>query len=233
MNSSAKELLAQLHWPQSWHALLAPETLLLSAELTQFLHQEYAQNTVFPPLAEVFQAFELTAPQDVRVVVLGQDPYHNVGQSHGLAFSVKQGTKIPPSLRNIFRELQEDIGCKPPEQGSLRGWAQQGILLLNTVLTVRAHTAASHQKKGWEALTDQVIGALSEHHQHLVFILWGNAAQKKQALIHPRHTIINSVHPSPLSAQRGFFGSRPFSQTNIALENHQQAPIQWCNTLGD
>lgn len=231
-NKTASERMPQLHWPKQWHSLIAPESLLFSAELAQFLHQEYAQSTVLPPLAEVFQAFELTAPHSVRVVILGQDPYHNLGQSHGLAFSVKPGVKTPPSLRNIFRELQEDVGCKAPDQGGLQGWAQQGVLLLNTVLTVRAHTAASHQKKGWEALTDQVIHTLSEHHPHLVFVLWGNAAQKKQPLIHSRHTVLKSVHPSPLSARRGFFGSRPFSQANEALKKHQQTPIQWCNTQG-
>lgn len=236
MSNSANPLnplLGQLHWPERWHAVLPPEALSLSADLLGFLAQEYRTNTVFPPPQEVFAAFTLTPPEKLRVVILGQDPYHNDGQAHGLAFSVNPGTKTPPSLRNIFRELQQDLDCKIPQSGDLRGWAKQGVLLLNTVLTVRAHAAASHQKKGWETFTDQIISTLSEHHRHLVFILWGNAAQKKQTLIHDRHTVLKSVHPSPLSARRGFFGSQPFSQSNRALANHQQAPIQWCNTQGD
>jgi uracil-DNA glycosylase len=230
MSNSAPPLLQQFHWPEAWHAVLPPESLQLSGDLLRFLAHEYATHTVFPPPQDVFQAFALTAPETLRVVILGQDPYHNDGQAHGLAFSVNPGTKTPPSLRNIFRELQEDMGCSMPEEGDLRGWASQGVLLLNTVLTVRAHAAASHQKKGWEAFTDQMISTLSAYCEHLVFILWGNAAHKKQNLIHERHTVLTSVHPSPLSARRGFFGSQPFSQTNQALTRHQQAPIQWCKT---
>ena len=230
MNHGAQNLREQFCWPESWHRVLAPQSLQISTDLLQYLEQEYTTNTVFPAPQEVFQAFALTDPAQLRVVILGQDPYHNEGQAHGLAFSVNPGTKVPPSLRNIFRELQQDQQCPPPESGDLRGWARQGVLLLNTVLTVRAHAAASHQKKGWEVFTDQVIGTLSAQYQHVVFILWGSAAHKKQALIHNWHTVLKSVHPSPLSARRGFFDSRPFSRTNQALINHQQAPIQWCNT---
>lgn len=226
---SPEEMLEALYWPASWQAFFRPDPVAVSAELSQYVAQEYAQKQVFPPQSEVFQAFQLTAPDAVKVVILGQDPYHNDGQAHGLAFSVNPGIKVPPSLRNIYRELSEDVGCEIPAHGDLRAWAKQGVLLMNTVLTVRAHEAASHQKKGWESLTDQVIQRLSEHHAHLVFILWGKAAQTKTRWIdESKHTVLQSVHPSPLSARRGFFGSRPFSQTNQALVAHGQSSINWC-----
>lgn len=212
--------------PADWQAFLGQQAL--DDNLRAFLQKEYAQHTIYPPQHQLFEALSLTPPDQVKVVILGQDPYHNEGQAHGLAFSVNPGVKLPPSLRNLFQELQHDLGCTPPENGDLRAWARQGVLLLNTVLTVRAHEAASHQKRGWEAFTDQIIQAVSKNHDHVVFILWGKAAQAKQKIIASRHTLLCSVHPSPLSAHRGFFGSRPFSQANAALQAHHQAPIAWC-----
>lgn len=212
--------------PTAWQAFLGPSPL--PETLVQFLEAEYAQHTIYPPQHQLFEALNLTSPEQVKVVILGQDPYHNAGQAHGLAFSVNPGVALPPSLRNLFQELQSDLGCEMPEQGDLRAWAKQGVLLLNTVLTVRAHEAASHQKRGWEAFTDQIIQAVSKNHDHVVFILWGKAAQAKQKIIASRHTLLCSVHPSPLSAYRGFFGSRPFSQANAALLAHHQTPIAWC-----
>ncbi|MGV3525342.1 MAG: uracil-DNA glycosylase [Candidatus Sericytochromatia bacterium] len=220
-------LLAQV--PAAWRPLLVTDTLMPVWErLDSFLVAEEREHTVFPPVDQRFCALDLIPPEAVKVVILGQDPYHNLGQAHGLAFSVAPGNPLPPSLRNIFKELQQDLDCRPPAEGSLLPWAEQGVLLLNTVLTVRAHSAASHAKKGWEAITDAVIAALSERHAHLVFVLWGKPAQAKQSLIHARHTVITSVHPSPLSAHRGFLGSRPFSQANAALLAHGQTPVTWC-----
>lgn len=215
--------------PTPWRDLLDTEELQPAwARLQKFLDAEAADQTLYPPPDQRFTALSLTPPEAVKVVILGQDPYHNVGQAHGLAFSVTPGSKLPPSLRNIFKELQSDLGCPPPSSGSLLPWARQGVLLLNTVLTVRAHSAASHAKKGWEPITDAAIAGLSEQHPHLVFVLWGSPAQKKQSLINARHTVLTSVHPSPLSAHRGFLGSRPFSQANAALQAHGQEPVAWC-----
>ncbi|MDG1367267.1 MAG: uracil-DNA glycosylase [Acidimicrobiales bacterium] len=197
-------------------------------ELMNFVAEERTAGQVYPPRSEVFAALHLTAFADVKVVILGQDPYHGPGQAHGLCFSVNPGVRIPPSLVNIFTELQADLGIPPAATGDLRSWARQGVLLLNTTLTVRAHQAASHQGKGWEMFTDEVIRAVSERNERVVFVLWGAHARKKKALVDPsRHVIVESPHPSPLSAHRGFFGSRPFSAANAALEAVGRAPIDW------
>ena len=197
-------------------------------ELMNFVAEERTAGQVYPPRSEVFAALHLTAFADVKVVILGQDPYHGPGQAHGLCFSVNPGVRIPPSLVNIFTELQSDLGIPPAATGDLRSWARQGVLLLNTTLTVRAHQAASHQGKGWEMFTDEVIRAVSERNERVVFVLWGAHARKKKALVDPsRHVIVESPHPSPLSAHRGFFGSRPFSAANAALEAVGRAPIDW------
>ncbi|HEX4627158.1 MAG TPA: uracil-DNA glycosylase [Gemmatimonadales bacterium] len=214
--------------PASWQDVLAPQTREpYFAELEGFLAAERAAHQVFPPEDEVFAALAATAYPDVRVVLIGQDPYHDDGQAHGMCFSVRPGVKAPPSLRNMYKELREDLGCEPPAHGYLGAWAAQGVLLLNTVLTVRAHEAASHKGRGWERFTDAVIRAVDEREQPAVFVLWGAHAKKKAALIDPtRHRVISGAHPSPLSA-RLFFGSRPFSKTNAALEELGYPPIDW------
>ena len=185
--------------------------------------------TIFPPATDVFNAFKLTEFADVRVVILGQDPYHNVGQAHGLAFSVREGVQIPPSLVNIYTELADDIaGFHTPKHGCLNHWAQQGVLLLNTVLTVRAHQAHSHAQFGWETFTDRVISQINAHRQNVVFMLWGSHAQKKGAMIdRTKHLVLTAPHPSPLSAYRGFFGCKHFSQTNDYLKQFNYHPIDW------
>ena len=194
--------------------------------LMHFLRQEREQHQVFPAAADVFNSLMLTPLQHVRVVILGQDPYHDDGQAHGLSFSVQQGVRLPPSLRNIFRELHSDLGIEPTLHGCLQPWAEQGVLLLNTVLTVRAHAAGSHRGHGWEQLTTRVIQCVNEQ-QTAAFVLWGSHAQQKAEEISDRHLVIRSPHPSPLSARRGFFGSRPFSQVNQVLERTGQHPIEW------
>lgn len=197
-------------------------------ELREFLKGEYKEQTIYPLMDDLWTAFEWTDYDDVKVVILGQDPYHGPKQSHGIAFSVRPEVAVPPSLRNIYKELEDDLGVKPVNHGYLKSWADQGVLLLNTVLTVRAGQAHSHRGKGWEELTDHVIQALNQREQPMVFILWGNAAKaKKKMLDTTKHTIIESTHPSPLSAYRGFFGSRPFSKTNEALRNMGYNPIDW------
>ncbi|MBR2562940.1 MAG: uracil-DNA glycosylase [Eubacterium sp.] len=200
-------------------------------ELFKRVGQEYRQYRVYPPADDIFNAFHFTPLPDVRVVILGQDPYHEEGQAHGLSFSVKKGIEIPPSLVNIYQELHDDLGCPIPDHGCLEKWARQGVMLLNTVLTVRAHQANSHQNIGWEEFTDAAIRILAEQKRPLVFILWGRPAQRKQNMIYRKeHLVITSPHPSPLSAYRGFFGSRPFSKTNTYLEEHGLEPIDWCIT---
>jgi len=200
-------------------------------ELRQFVAQERATTTVFPPADQEFAALHLTPYADTRVLILGQDPYHGPGQAHGLCFSVRDGVRPPPSLENIFKELETDIGCARPSHGNLECWARQGVLLLNAVLTVRAHAAGSHANKGWERFTDRIIETVSDKPEPVVFILWGAYARKKKALIDAgRHTIIESAHPSPLSARNGFFGSRPFSRANEALVAAGHTPIDWCVT---
>lgn len=197
-------------------------------ELMAFVAAERAAGAVYPPHEEVFAALHLTPFAAVKVVILGQDPYHGPGQAHGLCFSVNPGVRQPPSLVNIFKELESDLGIEAASGGDLRPWARQGVLLLNTTLTVRAHQAASHQGQGWETFTDEVIRAVGAKTEPVVFILWGSHARKKKALVDQRlHTIIESPHPSPLSAHRGFFGSRPFSAANAALEAAGRAPIDW------
>lgn len=196
-------------------------------ELREFLKSEYANHIIYPEMTDLWTAFQLTPYEDVKVVILGQDPYHGPHQAHGMSFSVQEGVKLPPSLRNIFKEMAADTGGEIPKSGELTGWAKQGVLLLNTVLTVREGSAASHRKKGWEPFTDEVIRKLSAREKPIVFILWGRHAQEKAALIDRRHAIIESVHPSPLSASRGFFGSRPFSQANAYLEKWGEKPIDW------
>lgn len=197
-------------------------------DLMKWLDQEYREFAVYPPQDLLFQALKLTSYKDTKVVILGQDPYHGPGQAHGLSFSVMPGVKIPPSLRNIYKELSSDLGITPPSTGNLTPWAERGVLLLNNVLTVRDGQAASHQGRGWEMFTDAVIEALNEREQSVVFVLWGNHAQKKGAKIDAStHAVITSVHPSPLSARRGFFGSRPFSQINEFLESQSQESIDW------
>lgn len=198
------------------------------AKLFQFVKEEYNSTQIFPPADDIFNAFHLTPLSQVKVVILGQDPYHNVGQAHGLCFSVRPEVDIPPSLVNIYKELQEDLGCKIPNNGYLIKWASQGVLMLNTVLTVRAHMANSHRGKGWEEFTDAAIAALNKQDRPIVFILWGKPAQTKARMLNnPNHLILKAPHPSPLSAYNGFFGSKPFSQTNRFLEEHGVAPIDW------
>jgi len=197
-------------------------------ELQTFVHEERSHHQVFPPQNEVFAALHLTPYERVKVLVLGQDPYHGPGQAHGLCFSVRPPVPPPPSLKNIFAELEADLGIAAPDHGSLTHWAEQGVLLLNATLTVRAHQAASHQKKGWETFTDQVIGAVNDKSDTVVFLLWGASARSKKKLIdQTRHAVIESPHPSPLSAHRGFFGSKPFSRTNELLEAAGRDSIDW------
>lgn len=196
--------------------------------LYQTVNEEYRTHQIFPPADDIFNAFALTPLHEVKVVILGQDPYHGEGQAHGLCFSVKPDVEIPPSLINIYKELQDDCGCEIPNNGYLTKWAKQGVLLLNTVLTVRAHQANSHRGIGWEEFTDAAIRVLNEQDRPMVFILWGRPAQmKKSMLTNPNHLIIESPHPSPLSAYRGFFGSRPFSRTNKYLKEHGLKEIDW------
>ena len=198
------------------------------SELMAFVNKERSEHVVYPPHEEVFAALHLTSFTDTRVIILGQDPYHGPKQAHGLCFSVRHGVPIPPSLRNIHQELHDDIGIDIPEHGSLEKWAANGVLLLNTTLTVRAHAAASHQGHGWERFTDRIIEVVNEKSSTIVFILWGAAARKKKSMIDTgRHTVIESAHPSPLSARNGFFGSRPFSKANEALARNGLPSVDW------
>lgn len=197
-------------------------------KLFEFVKQEYNTTQVFPPADDIFNAFHLTPISEVKVVIIGQDPYHNVGQAHGLCFSVRPEVDIPPSLVNIYQELHDDLGCYIPNNGYLVKWAKQGVLMLNTVLTVRAHMANSHQGKGWEEFTNAAIQALDKQDRPIVFILWGRPAQMKKSMLHnPNHLILEAPHPSPLSSYRGFFGSKPFSKTNQFLQEHGVEPIDW------
>ncbi len=197
-------------------------------DLQEFVHDERTKHAVFPPHDEVFTALRLTPYADTKVLVLGQDPYHGPGQAHGLCFSVRRGVAVPPSLQNIYQELHADLGVAVPRHGNLEAWARQGVLLLNAVLTVRAHAAASHRGKGWEIFTDRVIAAVNAKPERVVFILWGGYARKKKPLIDTaRHVIIESAHPSPLSAHNGFFGTRPFSRANAALVEAGRSPVDW------
>jgi len=212
-----------------WWQWLKPEfEKSYYAILREFLKDEYASETVYPPMNDIFHALDVTSYENVKAVILGQDPYHGPNQAHGLSFSVQKGVKLPPSLRNIFLELKDDLGYEPPDHGSLEKWADQGVLLLNTVLTVRNGQAASHKGQGWETFTDRIIELLNEREQPVVFILWGkHAAAKKELIDENRHVIIESPHPSPFSARRGFFGSKPFSKTNEALRKLGREEIDW------
>lgn len=215
----------------SWKEVIFP---LMEQESTRklfnFIQVERAQHQVYPPKEHVFEAFKLTPLDQVKVVILGQDPYHNEGQAHGLSFSVPKGIVTPPSLRNIYKELQQDIPCfETPADGDLTSWAKQGVLLLNATLTVRAHQAGSHQKKGWEEFTDAIIQIIADRCEHVVFLLWGGYAKKKSVMIDSRkHLLLFSAHPSPLSAYRGFLGCGHFSKANIYLGSHNKTPINWC-----
>lgn len=213
----------------SWKERLAEEFKKpYFVNLVNFVKDEYASQTIYPKGNKIFNAFEKTPFEKVKVVILGQDPYHEPGQAHGLCFSVNDGIPLPPSLQNIYKELKDDLGIVSPLSGNLERWAEQGILLLNATLTVRAHRAGSHQQKGWEEFTDAVIHKIAEEKEHVVFILWGSYAQKKGSFIDPsKHLIIKSPHPSPLSSYRGFFGSKPFSKTNDYLVHIGQTPISW------
>ncbi|WP_408096078.1 uracil-DNA glycosylase [Peredibacter sp. HCB2-198] len=213
----------------SWMPFLGPEfTKPYFKELQEFLDSQ--TKTIYPPKENIFEAFRLTSYDNVKVVILGQDPYHGFGQAHGLCFSVQRGVKTPPSLVNIFKELKDDMGIDVPDHGCLESWARQGVFLLNTVLTVEDGKAGSHHKKGWEKFTDKVIEVLNQK-ENVVFILWGAPAQKKaQHVDEKKHLILKSVHPSPLSVYRGFMGSKPFSQTNAYLKEHGLKPIDWTVT---
>jgi uracil-DNA glycosylase len=216
--------------PTDWNPLLRAELEKpYWHELQAFVAAERARSTVYPEHDDVFAALHLTPYTETRVLILGQDPYHGPDQAHGLCFSVRPGVPAPPSLVNILKELRDDLGCAVPAHGNLEGWARSGVLLLNAVLTVRARAAASHAGKGWETFTDEVIRTVSAKEHPVVFILWGSYARKKKALIDTsRHTVIESAHPSPLSAHNGFFGSRPFSRANAALVDAGLPPVEWC-----
>jgi uracil-DNA glycosylase len=215
--------------PADWHEIVADEfNKTYFIELNKFLNQAITQTEIFPPENQIFTALALTSYVNTRVVIIGQDPYHDNGQAHGLCFSVNPGIKLPPSLRNIFKELYDDLGILPNDCGYLDKWARQGILMINTTLTVEAHQAASHSGKGWEEFTDSIIRKVNEKSSPVIFLLWGGHAHKKAPLIdNARHLIIKSAHPSPLSAYRGFFGSKPFSKINAALEANGLTPIDW------
>lgn len=214
---------------ESWAGALQEEfSRPYFAQLKSFLLEEKKQHRIYPPGAQIFAAFDQTPFDKVKVVILGQDPYHGPGQAHGLSFSVPEGIRQPPSLQNIFKELRDDIGCSLPQSGDLSPWARQGVLLLNAFLTVRHRQPGSHRDAGWQSFTDSVIERLSNHRQGLVFLLWGSFARSKKDLIDPeRHHILEAPHPSPFSAHRGFFGCRHFSKTNALLQNQGRTPIQW------
>ena len=214
---------------ESWKKVLAGEfEKPYFEELTRFVRNEYRNQTVYPAGGDIFNAFAHCPFDRVKVVILGQDPYHEPGQAHGLCFSVQDGVQIPPSLVNIYKEIENDLGQKPPTTGNLMRWADQGVLLLNATLTVQAHRAGSHQNKGWETFTDAVIHKLNEKREHVVYLLWGSYAQRKGAFIDSeKNLILKSPHPSPLSAYRGFFGNGHFSKTNAYLEETKQTPVQW------
>jgi len=214
---------------ESWKEILKDEfEKPYFSQLTDFVKSEYQQHQVFPPGKEIFNAFNLCPFNGLKVVIIGQDPYHGPGQAHGLCFSVRDGIEFPPSLRNIFKEISNDLGTPIPKTGDLTRWAMQGVLLLNATMTVRAHSAGSHQKKGWETFTDEVIRHVSKQKENVVFLLWGAYAQQKKELIdQTKHFILESVHPSPLSASRGFFGNHHFSRTNQFLQSKGLLPVNW------
>ena len=218
-----------VHLGNDWDQVLAGEFEKdYYLELRKFLKEEYSTRTIYPSMYDIFNALKHTAYKDVKVVILGQDPYHGPGQAHGMCFSVKKGVAIPPSLVNIYKELKEDVGFEIPNHGFLESWADQGVLLMNTVLTVRGGQANSHKGKGWEIFTDQVICHLNEREQPMVFLLWGaNAKSTRQLITNPKHMILTAAHPSPLSAYNGFYGCRHFSRTNLFLEEQGMTGIDW------
>jgi uracil-DNA glycosylase len=220
--------------PEAWRTALTPFLDPgATAALGRFVAAEYDAHTIYPPIEDLFAAYRLCTPDETRVLILGQDPYHGPGQAHGLSFSVRDGVRIPPSLRNVFKELAEDVGAAAPATGDLTGWAEQGVLLLNAVLTVRAGAAASHAGKGWEAFTDATIRALDARDQRVVFLLWGTYARKKAALItNPAHVVLQAGHPSPLNRE-GFRGARPFSAATKALADAGRTPIGWGRGSGE
>lgn len=226
MDLSLVQLIKNKNWKQALDGEFSKDYFIA---LESFLKSEYTQGKkIFPEKDKIFEALNIVDLEKVKVVILGQDPYHGFGEAHGLSFSVPAGIRLPPSLKNILKELKDDLNTEIGSSGNLQHWAQQGVLLLNAVLTVQQDKAASHQKKGWEQLTDKIISAVSEHNHHSVFILWGSFAQKKSALIDERkHLIIKGVHPSPLSSYRGFFGSKPFSQANRWLVRQGLKPVKW------
>ncbi|MBR2002290.1 MAG: uracil-DNA glycosylase [Firmicutes bacterium] len=218
-----------VHLGNDWDQVLAGEFEKdYYLELRKFLKEEYSTRTIYPSMYDIFNALKHTAYKDVKVVILGQDPYHGPGQAHGMCFSVKKGVAVPPSLVNIYKELKEDVGFEIPNHGFLESWADQGVLLMNTVLTVRGGQANSHKGKGWEIFTDQVIRHLNDREQPMVFLLWGaNAKSKRQLITNPKHMILTAAHPSPLSAYNGFYGCRHFSRTNLFLEEQGMKGINW------
>lgn len=222
---NASDIALEPHWKEALQEELQHSYF---QRLRQFVKQENKEHTIYPPGSRIFAAFDLSPLPEVQVVILGQDPYHGPGQANGLAFSVNPGVTFPPSLRNIFQELQDDLGHPIPSSGSLEPWARQGVLLLNATLTVRHRSPGSHQKQGWEQFTNAAIRKLAQRRDHLVFLLWGRFAQQKKEFLDPqRHFILESPHPSPFSASRGFFGSRPFSRTNAYLQQQGKKPIDW------
>jgi uracil-DNA glycosylase len=214
--------------PPAWRDAMKPHLDLDTVgSLSEFVEGEYASHPVYPPLPDLFTAFRLCSPESARVLILGQDPYHKAGQAHGLSFSVRQGVAVPPSLRNVFKELRDDLGVQPPSHGDLTGWASQGVLLLNAVLTVRGGAPASHAGRGWEHVTDAAIKALDAKDSPVVFVLWGGYARKKAGLVtRPHHVVLEAGHPSPMNS-RGFLGSRPFSAVDKALADAGLPPIRW------
>lgn len=218
-----------VNFTNDWNVYLEKEfSKPYYSRLKAFLTDEYNNETVYPPMYDIFNALHTTSYNEAKVVILGQDPYHGPNQAHGYSFSVQPGVKVPPSLKNIYKELQSDVGITIPNHGCLKSWADQGVLLLNTVLTVRAHEAHSHRGKGWEQLTDRIIDTLNQRDKPLVFILWGKPAQQKLKQIdQSKHLILTAPHPSPLSAHRGFFGSRHFSKANAFLVSNEEEPVNW------
>ena len=225
MDSMQKEVRLDDSWKEALHAEFTQQYF---QELAAFVKSEYTDKKVYPPPKRIFNALDLCPFDEVRVVILGQDPYHGAGQAHGLSFSVPEGVKVPPSLQNIYKELQADLGIPVPETGNLERWAEQGALLLNATLTVRAGSPGSHQKKGWEQFTDSIVQKLNDEREHLVFMLWGNYAKEKgEHIDRAKHLVLEAAHPSPFSANNGFFGCKHFSKANEYFHTHKVPPIEW------
>ncbi len=223
--------MAEVKIHPSWHKVLKKEfSKPYFEELISFVKKEYATTKIYPEGKNIFRAFELCPFDEVKVVILGQDPYHGAGQANGLCFSVNDGVALPPSLQNIYKEIEDDLQISMPKKGNLDNWSRQGVMLLNATLTVRANTAGSHQKKGWEEFTDAVVKAISDQKEHVVFLLWGKYAQEKGNIIdRKKHFVLSAAHPSPFSAHSGFFGCKHFSKTNNYLQGHGKEPILWNN----